>query len=439
MKPDETRLTLELAADISWIPVLQGVVESSAPILGLDDKKALRLSMACEEILAHLSGWSPGIGVKISVTRLPAQMAVAFEFQGDAADLWAMNLTAAKEISTDPEKGMAQMGLLLASRMVDHYAISLTGGGLVRITLFQNRSYPMISPFDTLPEDLKGPVQIHENPDPAVLSQACARVLSRYAATLYPASFTTPGKVVDLIAGGRFDMAVAMDAMGTVAGVIGWERVSEKTTRFYGPYVCAGESEKISRLLVDHLINRSARTSSVILYSDMTTPALPAGDFEILGELKARGTDSPVETKTTWFRLLREDTGCRVWAHPDMVTFLENTYERLFLVRTIQPYSHSGEQRPARSLFGTSLDKSTGRAMLRPMLDGTDISENIRHHLRYLQADGFDQILFSLDLSESWQAAMGGDLTAQGFSPAYVLPYAGNSDKVIFQYATPAH
>ncbi len=90
MKADETALKLELAADISWIPVLQGVVESAASVLGLDDRKALRLSMACEEILAHLSGWSPGIGAKISVDRKPAQMAVSFLFEGDAADLWAM-------------------------------------------------------------------------------------------------------------------------------------------------------------------------------------------------------------------------------------------------------------------------------------------------------------------------------------------------------------
>lgn len=438
MKVDETGLTLELTADISWIPVLQGVVESAAPVLGLDDKKALRLSMACEEILAHLSGWAPGIGVKISLTRQPAQMAVSFQFQGDAADLWAMNLTAGTEISSDPEKGMAQMGLLLASRMVDHYAISLSGG-LARITLFQNRCYPVISPCDTLPEEFKEPLEIHENPDPGVLSQACARVLSRYAADLYPSSFTTPGKVADLIAGGAFDMAVILDAAGVVAGVIGWERVSEKTTRFYGPYVCAGKTETISRHLVDHLVSCSARTSSVILYSDMTTPALPAGDFEVLGEVKTRGKDRPVETKPLWFRLLREDMGCRVWAHPDMVPFLKDTYERLFLVRTIQPYSHSGQQRPARSLFGTSLDQSNGQAMLRPMLDGIDIAENLRRHVRLLTADGFDRILFSLDLSESWQAAMGGILMTQGFSPAYVLPYAGNSDQVIFQYAAPSH
>jgi hypothetical protein len=437
VKADETALKLELAADISWIPVLQGVVESAASVLGLDDRKALRLSMACEEILAHLSGWSPGIGAKISMDRKPAQMAVSFLFEGDAADLWAMNLTAGTEISSDPEKGMPQMGLLLASRMVDHYTISLTGG-LARITLFQNRSYPVISPSDTVSEDLKAPFKIHENPDSGVLSQACSQVLSRYAAALYPVHFTTPGKVADLIAGGRFEMAVALDAAGAVAGVIGWERVSEKTTRFYGPYMCAGKSEEISRLLVDHLVNRSARTSSVILYSDMTTPALPAGDFEVLGELKTRGKDRPVETKTIWFRLLREDMGCRVWAHPDMVPFLKDTYERLFLVRTIQPYSHSGQQRPARSLFGTSLDQSNGQAMLWPMLDGIDIAENIRRHVLLLTAEGFDRILFSLDLSESWQAAMGGILMNQGFSPAYVLPYAGHSDQVMFQYAATA-
>jgi hypothetical protein len=73
------------------------------------------------------------------------------------------------------------------------------------------------------------------------------------------------------------------------------------------------------------------------------------------------------------------------------------------------------------------------------MLDGIDIAENLRRHVRLLTVDGFDRILFSLDLSESWQAAMGDILMTQGFSPAYVLPYAGNSDQVIFQYAAPSH
>jgi hypothetical protein len=437
MKPDETGLKLELTADISWIPVLQGVVESSAPILGLDANKALRLSMACEEILLHLSACAPGVGVGITLNGKPAQMAATFVFKSDTSDLWAMNLTAANEITVDPEKGLDQMGLLLASRMVDHFSISLADGR-VRIILYQDRSYPEITPVTAVPGRLKEPLSIDPQPEPAAISQGCAQVLAQYPGHLYPSVFITPGKVTDLIAGGQFTMAAAMDQAGSMAGLIAWETVSEKTIRFYGPYLFVDDPGEIPRLLIDHLVNCAARTPALILYSDMATPALPAGDFEVLASFDQNQTDTLPIKKTLWFRHLREDMGCRVWAHPSMAPFLKETYDRLFLLRTIQSFSHSGQQRPVRSLFGATLDKETKQAMLWPMLDGIDLCQNIRHHVRMLQDGGFDNIFFSLDLSQGWQAALGGDLMENGFAPVYVLPWAGHSDKVVCRYVDPA-
>lgn len=438
MTSDPHSLSIELSADISWISAVQGAVEGAAPVMGLEKDQALRLSMACEEILVHLSKCTPGTRVRVYLDRKPTLMRVSFLFAGNVADLWAMNLTAAAEIALNPEKRIEQVGLMLASRMVDHFNIHMEDNR-VRISLYKDLNYPTVTPVLPSSTPLNTRMTIDPSPKHAVVTQACAHVLARYPAHQYPVQFTTPGKVVDMVEAGSFFLATIMDSTGIMGGTIAWENMSEKTIRFFGPYVFDDISrETISRLLIEHLINQTARTPAVILISDMFPPESSLGFFERLTATPEKDTFQPAGSLSIWFRHLREDMGCRVWSHPDMVPFLKDSYQRLFMTRTIQEIPYTGHHRPARSLFGVSLDKTNRRAFLEPMLDGTDFAKNIQAHLQFLLSNGFEMIFFSLDLSEGWQSYLAGDLSAIGFRPLYVLPYSGISDNLVFQYVDPA-
>ncbi len=440
MTLSDNRLHLEFPADPAWITVIQQMVESGAPILGLDSGKSLRLSMAAEEIMTHLATWAKGSRAGLALSREPARTALVFEFENRAADLWAMNLTASAEITPDPEQGMAHMGLLLASRMVDSFSIALIGKKAA-VTLYQNMAYPKIKPSSLTPLNAREPFTLDPCPDAARIQEACIHALARYPEGLRPGILETPGKIMDLVSGGIFQVAVVKDRTGSAAGMIVWETVSGQSVRFHGPYVFTdpSSSPSIARILTDHLIGSAARTPALMLFTMAATPELPPGDFEALTESGSDpGTKTGPESWSIRFRHLREDLGCRVWSHPALTPFLKSSYDRLFLLRTIREFEHAGEQRPERSLFGADLDKAMGRAMIRPMLDGCDIADNIRRHVHFLKTEGFADLFFTLDLFFGWQAAMAKDLMDSGFVPAYVLPYAGAADLVVFHHGLPS-
>jgi hypothetical protein len=435
MTETASRLSLDLQADICWIPLVQGVVETGAPVMGLDPGKTLRLALAAEEFILHLSRTAPGTRLTLTLSREASSVSALFQFESSPEDLWAMNLTAASEISQDLDQGMAHMGLLLASRVADRFSIALNGRTL-SVTLFQDIIYPEIEKAEVPSTPLRGTLSAQACSDPADISHACALTMALYPEPLYPKAFRTPGNIIDRISQGRFHAGLVKDEAGTAAGMICWQIPSRRTVEFYGPYLFS-EGDGIAQLLIDHLINQVARTEAITLYSRAAGPDLPPGNFEPLAALAYRQANGQKETRTLWFRHLREDMGCPVWAHPVLGPFLKQTYERLFLIRTIREYKDPGGSRPARSLLGTRLGADKQEAFIRPMLDGTDIRENIRRHIQLLVDENYVNLFFTMDLSVGWQAALGKILTETGFEPAYVLPYAGESDKVIFHYVHP--
>ena len=428
-----SRLSLDLQADICWIPMVQGVVETGAPVMGLDQGKTLHLALAAEEFILHLARTSPGTRLNLTLTREASSVSALFQFESNPEDLWAMNLTGAGEISQDLDQGMAHMGLLLVSRVADRFSIALKGR-TISVTLFQDIVYPEVEKAEPPSAPLRGTLSVEACSDPADISHACALTMALYPEFLYPKSFRTPGNIIDQISQGDFHAGLVKDGAGTTAGMICWQIPSRRTVEFYGPYLFS-KGDGIAQLLIDHLINQVARTEAITLYSRAATLDLPPGNFEPLAALAYGQSNGQKETRTLWFRHLREDMGCSVWAHPVLGEFLKKTYERLFLIRTIREYKDQGGGRPARSLLGTRLGADKKEAFIRPILDGIDIRENIQRHIQLLVNEKYLNLFFTIDLSLGWQAALGKILTEAGFKPAYVLPYAGQSDKVIFQYA----
>jgi hypothetical protein len=122
-----------------------------------------------------------------------------------------------------------------------------------------------------------------------------------------------------------------------------------------------------------------------------------------------------------------------VWTHPDLAGFLKSEYGRLVFPREIQPVFSEGEAAEPFSVLSAEIDRTLGRATLRPIWPGADREENLAGHLRLLKKEELAAVFFEMDLGLSWQAEFTPALLGLGFTPRMILPYAGAADLVIFQ------
>jgi hypothetical protein len=58
----------------------------------------------------------------------------------------------------------------------------------------------------------------------------------------------------------------------------------------------------------------------------------------------------------------------------------------------------------------------------------------VERHIRFLHNDGFLNLYFELDLGIPWHAELSPLLLDHQFKPGIILPFAGKSDIVIFEY-----
>ena len=423
-------VSLTIHADTAWIPLVQSMVELGCPVLGLDSSKTLRLTMATEEIVSHLATAAPGIKIECTLTTGGWHVLAGFSFKADPSDLWAMNLVASSDLSVSGN--IEHMGLLLASRMVDDFSFHVHQG-TVHLSLRQDCTYPTITPESTNRIEVKGDLSIVTNPEPAIIKESCARALNLYPPHKIHQAFTTPGKIVDMVNKNDLDVAIAVDQRGALSGMICWHSQRIPSVSFFGPYIFA-KNDTLAELLTEHLLHAVARTPATGLFSEMATDQLPTRDFESMGHLVLQTDNNQNVRQDCWYRHLQEDPGASVWAHPDMLAFLEKTYDSHVLMRDIKRTDSKGEALPDRSVFSAHLQPELHKASLLPMLLGADADDCVKQHIKALTVENYINIFFRIDLAYGWQATLGGILMKHGFVPQLVLPYGGKSDVVIFQY-----
>ncbi len=431
METANRSISLRLFADSSLIPLVQGAIEQAASVFGMSHQRVLKLVMAGEEIISYLAQTAHGGEVQITITHGGWCVIVDFSFEAAPSDLWIINLAAQKKANSGQE--VEHLGLLLASRMMDRFTVRLKGRK-VHLELRLDYEYLVLQPKLVRPKMLRGPLTIVDNPEPALIKEACAAVVNQYPPYLVHTAFFTPGKTVDMVAGGYLDMIVAVDEQGQLAGMLSWRAPSQNSISFSGPYIFA-EGDDVARKLEMHLLKRVGRGNAESLFSDLATAQLVSENFESLGQIEFLQEDEQSIQMAVWFRLLRDDAGGAVWAHHDIVEFLEQKYSDLCLMRTIRQVDAAGEALPERSVFSTRLRPELKEATFVPMVVGVDVSESIARQVAALREDDYRNIFFHIDLASGWQAAMGGALLENGFVPRILLPKGGKSDVVVFQYA----
>lgn len=421
------RLTVPLT--LTFLPNVTTFVDKAVQALGLSHDEANKLTLASEELFVAFSRANhKSDGIVIEAVGRGYEVEIRFLFdriEMNDVDLAKFNLTT--KLHLDNETDLDQLGLLIASRMVDRFSFfndPMKGLGIV---LIKERTYPAA---DIRPKPGKPIEEYTIAPARDGEANLTATLLGRdYPKTDLPHGFSQPGRLTDMIADGDYRLALAQDRTGWTGGCIIWRILNKKLIECFGPYLFGQPAEsKMSRDLVDFCLESAAKTEALVLVRRYPNQPPPRGAFEELGRIIGKKGES-----RRWFRMMAEDPGCRVWAHPRLQDFLEDNYQRLHLPRQLVPVGDFGQNRPPHSVLAAELDNSLGQAVLEPAWDGRDFKRNLETHLRVLSDEGFEDIILSLDLGSAWQAALAGDALEAGMTPRYVLPYGDSADTVFFE------
>jgi len=432
-------LLLQAYAGKAFLPVACSFVEQSAIALGMGKREALGLTLATEEVFAHLCAvvLKDGEKVEIHCTNGGYYVQVDFTFPASDMDLRAFNLNATVSFADDAD--LEEMGLVLASRSVDRFAVTRLEGKGLKLTLLKEKAYP---PFDESPVAIPRPMDRFSvrPPNPEELKLFAHLVKTCYGNQVLPKVFDHPGKLVDMLAGANYGAAVAVGPAGGTGGGTFWHRAGEKAVECFGPYLFNQKAgSPIPGALLESCVGAIARTSALVLINRFATPEFAREHFEPLGSVRMHTSEGELSRREAWFRLMHEDPGSIAWVHPELETFLQQEYRRLVLPRELRQVTNAGEQHPRHSVISTTFDRPQASATLRPIWFGTDFASNLVQHLKLLRQEGILNIFFSLDVGKSWQAAFTPGLLQNGFTPCLIFPCSGEGDMVLFQFqgATP--
>jgi anti-sigma regulatory factor (Ser/Thr protein kinase) len=430
-------LSIRLPLDASFLPVSTSFIEKASLAFGFGEKEAMALTLATEEIFSYLckiGGADQTLEMECSDGRFYVQADFSCPFED--FEMQSFNIT--ESVSVEDESSLEGMGLLLASRFVDRLQIARISGKRVLLRLIKEKSYPEAQAAS--PPD-KGRPMSHfavRGPDPETLKLFVQRVQANYPVRLFPKDFRFPGKVVDMVEGGRYGAALAVDAEGRLGGGIFWYWWSRKTVECFGPFLFGQEpGSPMAEMLLEACIGAIAKTQAWALVFPFPAPDLPRQHFEVLGTLTRfdqKGEGTPI---TAYFRQMQEDLGTVSWCHPELEPFLRREYGRLALPRDIHPVQDQGEVKSFHSVFSAEFDRSQSMVTLLPLHTGKDARENLDRHLKLFEKESIRNVLFVMDLGVKWHADLAPALSRTGFTPRMVIPYGGEGDLIFFQLGSP--
>lgn len=441
MSTSDRKVILKTRLDEPFLPLVLTFAEESVKAFGFGQIEANSIRLAAEEVFLYLCDTAPkGEVLEIEIVSGIYYVKVRFLFPSMQFDSYALNLTA--RITPDDED-MKNLGLLIASRSVDHFYVQQDRREGMELTLVKEKRYPE-APLDHRLHE--APAYLGDiafiTPDSALIKSFVHSVVRKYDETSFPARYRQPAKVADMVASGDYRLVLATgtgtQALEVLGGLL-WRNVGKGMIEFFGPYVFdTGRDNEIAPGLVDRFLGEVARSRATFVVGRYTTQSLPRDYFELLGTISYVLPEEGMREHPFFYRQLNEDLGCQVWAHPDLAPFLREHYGRLLLPREILPLDWEGEKRDAHSAFTVRFDRTQKSARLRPVWDGADAARNLADHKEVLFKEGFDNVFFEIDLGQPWQGLLTPALRENGFEPVLVLPSAGHGDVVLFQCRQPS-
>lgn len=434
MRQSAPEVVLRVDANEEFLPLVVAFTEKAALCLGLGQEETLGLTLASQAIFSYLSRnvlRNKGC-VELRCSSGGYYVRADFLFQAPLFDMRAFNITTT--FAPGEEDQFEDIDLLVASRSVDRFHVTENNGQVLRLAIIKEKSYPEVKREPANPRNTPKTFTIRE-PHSEEVKLLSRFTHSHYGSVPLPGFFAIPGKVADMVASGEYSSAVAIGDDGDLVGGMIWHWMGRRTVRCFGPFVFVPVKDpSMAEALLHHCINAIARSAAVGLVNMYPTPEFPRREFESLGKISFCSESRNAVEVTAWFRLMHEDPGATVWAHPDIEDFLRREYRRLVLPREIRSARHFGERQSPHSVLSAEFDRRQGRVSLYPIWAGEDVEENIRDHLRLFRREGLPRAFFIMDLGQPWQCTFAPGLLANDFVPKLVLPCAGEGDLVFFQY-----
>ena len=227
--PNHQRVELQMPFQPEYLPLATGCVEQAVQAYGMGRGEAMHLALAVEEVYSFLaSRTASGQRLRLSCRFAGYYAEVVCRFQRGGLPMEAFNITAT--VSSDDEKSLEEMGLLLAARTVDQLRISAEEAEM-GIHFIKEKIYP---PAQERLTDFAAtePFRLAE-PEPELLKQFAVRVCSRYGAKT-PPPFQYPGKLADMVRFGEYGAVLLVDGKGNLGGGMLWH-CRNKMAEAYGP------------------------------------------------------------------------------------------------------------------------------------------------------------------------------------------------------------
>ena len=417
----EKIVELRTPLTMNMLALTIGFAENAAKAFGLEAAQSLRLALAVEEVFAFLAARGQGEAVMRLLVRSGGYYVEIVCFVPlHALPTRVMNQTVAA--NPEDEDFLAEMGILLAARMVDRFRLALENEQEMGLCFLVEKEYPEMR------AQLAAPPAGNYRPGKGGRDEL--KRFAQQAGAFYrneaPDFFRFPGKVLDMVAGGEYEAVLAVDGKGNVGGGMLWTRRGS-LVEAYGPYVFR---EGLAVGIVEKVLENLSRSQAVSMVIRRPTIDVPRDYFEELGCL----TDSAAGTGGVLYRQLEEDTGMTAFVHVSLQEFVTEYYERFVLPRDIIAVESAGERQAEHCVLSVTVDAGAKQAVLAAQVAGADAPAVLQDYLTSLQRQHMAAILFELDMGREEEALLVPALTAAGFAPLFVLPCGGKGDLIVFQY-----
>lgn len=411
---------LEIPTEMSFLPVAVSFVENTCAGLGFGKKETTALVLATEEIFVYLNKHNNGTIISVCCKSKKYLMELSLKFDSKNFNPRAFNLTT--DVDVDDDVSLDEMGLLIASRMVDEFTMEEEAEKII-ITVQKYRIYQQTSVRKYFPEPLD--TWSVESPDRMETKILTDLILQSNKEHDFPFYFQSSGMVADMQEVFDINILIIKDHKNMIAGGLFWQELSEQTIEMFGPYIHGQkDSEKMSCDLIDKCLEVIGKERYKGLLCRYYGDGFPETYFEIVGNFSG---------KNIYFRELHEDTGSYSWIHPRLKDYIADEYKKLFLPRNIMTIDDDYDSFKQFSVISSKLNRSSGSVTMHPFVFGKDFSENIKNHISLFKSEKYKGILFQLDLGYSQHSYWIPALLDNGFLPVLLLPYGGKGDLLIME------
>lgn len=411
---------LGIQADKKFLQTAVNFVQNSCEAFEFEKKVSLSLALATEEIFFYLSHHTQKNLLQITLASKEYYIDVNIECDSKNFNLEAFNL--AFDIDDENDSNMNELGILIASRIVDNFTMREVGSK-INITLKKYKTYKQFTQLsqNTL---VINSFKISK-PQEEELKVLVNLMNSNKKDEHLPRFFEFPQMIADIYKAGDMDALIAKEESGSIIGGLFYKAISKNTIELFGPYMYSQNyQENISQELITKALELFAKSSFNGVICRDTNEYFPRNLFEKIGK---------IGKKDIYYRALYEDKGASSWACEMIEDYLLKEYEKLFLPRNINLINNSDKVSKKSSVITSQIDKISSEVIMRPLIFGDDFDDSLKKHLALFEKEKYDTIFFEVDLGESWHVYFINSLINQDFEPITIIPYGAKGDLLILQ------